>query len=148
LEIRKVYTIGFIKRSAEQFFEAIRKAGIRQLIDVRLNNSSQLAGFTKRNDLQYFLKAICGVNYRHELLLAPTREILNAYKKGHGSWSNYEKAFFSLMSARQVETKLPRTIFDSPTVLLCSEYTAERCHRRLVLEYLQSKWGDIEIIHI
>lgn len=148
MEIRKVYTIGFTKRSAEQFFEAIKKAGIRQLIDIRLNNSSQLAGFTKRDDLRYFLMAICGVNYKHELLLAPTQEILNAYKKGRGSWSNYEKSFLSLMSARQVEVKLPRTIFDSPTVLLCSEYSAEHCHRRLILEYLQSKWGNIEIIHI
>ena len=148
MEIRKVYTIGFTKRSAEEFFEAIKKAGIRRLLDIRLNNSSQLAGFTKRDDLQYFLKVICGANYRHELLLAPTQEILDAYKKGHGSWSNYEKAFFSLMTARRVDIKLPRNIFDSPTVLLCSEHTAERCHRRLVLEYLQSKWGDIEIVHI
>ena len=148
MEIRKVYTIGFTKRSAEEFFGAIKKAGIRQLLDIRLNNSSQLAGFTKRDDLRYFLKAICGVSYKHELLLAPTQEILDAYKKSHGSWSNYEKAFFTLMTTRQVEIKLPRSIFDSPTVLLCSERTAERCHRRLVLEYLQSKWGDIEIVHI
>ncbi len=88
------------------------------------------------------------MNYRHELLLAPTQEILNTYKKGRGSWSNYEKSLLSLMSARQVEVKLPRTIFDTPTVLLCSENSAERCHRRLVSEYLQSKWGNIEIIHI
>jgi len=148
LEIRKVYTIGVTKRSAEEFFEAIKKAGIRQLLDIRLNNSSQLAGFTKRDDLRYFLKAICGVSYKHELLLAPTQEIFDAYKKSHGSWSNYEKAFFALMATRQVEIKLPRSIFDSPTVLLCSERTAERCHRRLVLEYLQSKRGDIEIVHI
>jgi len=148
LEIRKVYTIGFTKRSAEEFFEAIKKAGIRQLLDIRLNNSSQLAGFAKKDDLRYFLKAICGVSYKHELLLVPTQEILDAYKKSHGSWADYERAFFALMTTRQVEIKLPRSIFDSPTVLLCSERTAERCHRRLVLEYLQSKWGDIEIVHI
>ena len=148
MEIRKVYTIGFTKRSAEEFFEAIKKAEIRQLLDVRLNNSSQFAGFTKRDDLRYFLKVICGVSYKHELLLAPTQEILDVYRKSRGSWSNYERAFFALMTARQVEIKLPRSIFDSPTVLLCSERTAERCHRRLVLEYLQSKWGDIEILHI
>ena len=148
MEIRKVYTIGFAKRSAEEFFEAIKKAGIRQLLDIRLNNSSQLAGFTKRDDLRYFLKAICGVSYRHELLLAPTQEILDAYKKYRGSWSNYEKAFLALMATRRVEVKLPRSIFDIPTVLLCSERTAERCHRRLAVEYLQSRWGDIEIFHI
>ncbi len=148
MEVRKVYTIGFTKRSAEEFFEVIKKAGIKQLLDIRLNNSSQLAGFTKKEDLRYLLKAICGVNYRHELLLAPTQEILDTYKKSHGSWSNYEKDFHTLMSIRQVEIEIPRSIFDTPTVLLCSERTADRCHRRLVLEYLQSKWGDIEIFHI
>jgi len=100
------------------------------------------------NDLRYFLKAICGVSYKHELLLAPTKEIIDDYKKRRAAWSSYEKAFFALMAARQVETRLPRRIFDSPTVLLCSERTAERCHRRLVVEYLQSKWGDIEVVHI
>ena len=148
MEVRKVYTIGFTKRSAEEFFEAIKKAEIRQLIDIRLNNSSQLAGLTKKNDLRYFLNVICGASYRHEPLLAPTQEILDAYRKSRGSWARYERDFFALMTTRKVEIRLPRSIFDSPTVLLCSERTADQCHRRLVLEYLQSKWGDIEIIHI
>jgi uncharacterized protein (DUF488 family) len=148
LEIRKVYTIGFTKRSAEGFFEAIKKAGIRQLIDIRLNNSSQLAGFAKKDDLRYFLKLICGVSYEHEPLLAPTQEILDAYRKSRDSWANYERDFFALMATRKMEIRLPRSVFDSPTALLCSERTAEQCHRRLVLEYLQSKWGDIEIVHI
>ena len=148
MEIRKVYTIGFTKRSAEGFFEAIKKAGIRQLIDIRLNNSSQLAGFAKKDDLRYFLKLICGVSYEHEPLLAPTQEILDAYRKSRDSWANYERDFFALMATRKMEIRLPRSVFDSPTALLCSERTAEQCHRRLVLEYLQSKWGDIEIVNI
>ena len=148
MEIRKVYTIGFTKRSAEGFFEAIKKAGIRQLIDIRLNNSSQLAGFAKKDDLRYFLKLICGVSYEHEPLLAPTQEILDAYRKSRDSWANYERDFLALMATRKMEIRLPRSVFDSPTALLCSERTAEQCHRRLVLEYLQSKWGDIEIVHI
>ena len=148
MAVRKVYTIGFTKRRAEEFFETIKNAGIKQLIDIRLNNSSQLAGFTKKDDLQYFLKVICNVIYRHELLLVPTQEILDAYKKNRGSWSDYEKSFFNLMAARQVETRFPKSTFDIPTVLLCSENKAEKCHRRLVLEYLLSKWGEIKIIHL
>jgi len=109
---------------------------------------SQLAGFTKQEDLKYFLKTICRITYRHEIILAPTKEILDAYKKEKGNWPNYEKAFLVLMATRQVENKIPRSIFDLPTVLLCSEPTPQKCHRRLVLEYLKSKWGDIEIVHL
>jgi uncharacterized protein (DUF488 family) len=148
MEIRKAYSIGFTKRTAEGFFETLKKTGIKQLIDIRLNNVSQLAGFTKREDLKYFLKTICGVIYRHELILAPTQDILDAYKKEKGNWSNYEKSFLELMAARQVENKIPRSTFELPTVLLCSEPTPQKCHRRLVLEYLKSKWGDIEIVHL
>ena len=107
-----------------------------------------MAGFTKRDDLKYFLKTICGAVYRHELILAPTQEILDAYKKEKGNWSNYEKSFLELMATRQVENKILHSTFDLPTVLLCSEPTPQKCHRRLVLEYLKSKWGDIEIIHL
>jgi uncharacterized protein (DUF488 family) len=148
MEIRKAYSIGFTKRTAEGFFETLKKAGIRQLIDIRLNNVSQLAGFTKRDDIKYFLRNICLASYRHEVDLAPSQEILDAYKKENGNWSNYEKSFLELISKRQIENRIPRTTFDIPTVLLCSESTPEKCHRRLVLEYLKSKWGDIDIIHL
>jgi uncharacterized protein (DUF488 family) len=144
----EVYSIGFTKKTAEQFFGCLKRAGIRRLIDVRLNNVSQLAGFTKREDLQFFLKEICGADYQHEPLLAPTPEILDDYKKKKGAWSEYEKKFLALMAERRIEERIDRSLFSIPTVLLCSEPTAERCHRRLVLEYLRDKWGDVELINL
>jgi uncharacterized protein (DUF488 family) len=143
-----VFTIGFTKKSAEQFFEMLRKHGIKRLIDVRLNNVSQLAGFSKREDLAYFLKKICDAEYIHEPLLAPTQDILDAFKKERGDWSTYEKAFLSLMAARMIESKIDPALFDVPTTLLCSEPTAEHCHRRLVVEYLQENWNNLEIKHL
>jgi uncharacterized protein (DUF488 family) len=144
----EIYSIGFTQKTAEQFFGLLKRAGVRRLLDVRLNNVSQLAGFTKREDLQFFLKAICGAEYQHEPMLAPTQEILDDYKKRKGSWSEYEAKFVVLMAERRIEEKLDRSLFSIPTVLLCSEPTAEHCHRRLVLEYLAEKWGNLKIMHL
>src|SRR2546426_7987928 len=144
----EVYTIGFAKRTAAQFFGALKQAKVQRLLDVRLNNSSQLAGFTKREDLPFFFKEICGGEYRHEPLLAPTKEMLDDYKKKKGSWLDYEIRFLRLMAERKIEEKLDRKLFDVPTALLCSETKAERCHRTLVLEYLKDKWGNLSIIHL
>jgi uncharacterized protein (DUF488 family) len=144
----EVRSIGFTQKTAEQFFTILRRAGIRRLLDVRLNNVSQLAGFTKREDLRFFLHEICGAEYRHEPLLAPTQEILDEYKKNKGSWLDYEVKFLALMKDRKIEVSLDRYLFSVPTALLCSEPTAERCHRRLVLEYLRDKWGDLTITHL
>ncbi len=143
-----VYTIGFTQKSAADFFGALKRSGIKRLLDVRLNNSSQLAGFSKRDDLAYFLSELCGAEYRHEPLLAPTQELLDAYKKRKGSWQTYEQAFMALMSDRAVESQVDRALLGAPTILLCSEPTAERCHRRLVVEYLQQRWGGITAIHL
>jgi uncharacterized protein (DUF488 family) len=117
-------------------------------MDVRLNNVSQLAGFTKREDLRYFLRSICEIEYVHETRLAPTQEILDAYKKQGGSWADYERAFLPLMAQRRVHEVLDRRSFETPTVLLCSEPTAEHCHRRLVAEYLREHWGPLRITHL
>jgi uncharacterized protein (DUF488 family) len=144
----EIFTIGFTQKSAGEFFGLLKRAGIKRLLDVRLNNVSQLAGFTKRDDLAYFIKEICGAEYVHEPLLAPTQEILDAYKKNKGSWEEYEEKFNRLMADRQIESRLDRAQFETPTVLLCSEPTPECCHRRLVLEYLRSKWGDFGIVHL
>lgn len=143
-----VYTIGFTKRTAADFFGALKKAGIKRLIDVRLNNSSQLAGFTKKEDLPFFLKEICSAEYIHEPLLAPTQDLLDNYKKNKGSWNDYEERFLKLIADRKIEEKINRSLFNVPTALLCSETTAEHCHRRLVLEYLQEKWGQLNITHL
>jgi uncharacterized protein (DUF488 family) len=144
----EVYSIGFTKKTAEQFFGILGKVGIRRLLDVRLKNASQLAGFTKREDLEYFLREICAAEYMHEPQLAPTKEILDEYKKHKGSWEEYERRFLALMAIRKVEEKLDTGIFAVPTVLLCSEPTPDHCHRRLVLEYLQQKWSNLTIHHL
>jgi uncharacterized protein (DUF488 family) len=118
------------------------------LLDIRLNNVSQLAGFTKKDDLAFFLREICNADYRHEPLLAPTQDILDEYKKKKGDWDEYEQRFLTLITDRKIEDKIDPKLFDVPTVLLCSEPTAEHCHRRLVAEYLRDKWGEVNIIHL
>jgi len=144
----EIYSIGFTKKTARQFFEAIRDAGVRRLIDVRLNNTSQLAGFAKRDDLEFFLEEICRAGYVHVPMLAPTQEMLDAYKKGGETWDQYEDRFIDLIREREIERHLDRALFDVPAVLLCSEATPEHCHRRLVLDYLSEKWGDLTIAHL
>lgn len=145
----EVFTIGFTKRSAQNFFQTLKSSGIKRLVDVRLNNVSQLAGFSKRDDLAYFLHELCGSSYEHEPLLAPTQEMLDSFKRDRKwSWAEYETAFISLMAQRSIETRLDKKSFETPTVLLCSERAPERCHRRLALEYLKRKWGDLEIRHL
>lgn len=144
----EIYSIGFTQSTAANFFGRLRQAGIKRLLDVRLNNVSQLAGFAKRDDLSFFLKDLCGAEYLHEPLLAPNQDMLDTFKKQKGSWQDYERRFLSLMSQRKIEEKINQKLFEVPTVLLCSEHTAEHCHRRLVLEYLQDKWGDVDIIHL
>jgi len=143
----KLYTIGFTKTTAESFFTRLSKAGVAKLTDVRLNNVSQLAGFAKKDDLRYFLKTICGIEYEHRPELAPTKEILDAYKKHGGDWAVYEDRFTTLISERRIEEIVPRDALDN-ACLLCSEDTPHHCHRRLVAEYLKEKWGDVEIIHL
>jgi uncharacterized protein (DUF488 family) len=144
----EIFTIGFTKKNAAQFFGALREANVQQLVDVRLNNLSQLAGFTKRDDLAFFMAEICQGDYRHEPLLAPTQPLLDHYKKGGASWSQYERGFVRLLADRRVDECLDRSLFEPRTVLLCSEPTAERCHRRLVVEYLNERWGDIAAVHL
>ncbi|HEY5329403.1 MAG TPA: DUF488 domain-containing protein [Acidobacteriaceae bacterium] len=143
-----IYSIGFTQRTAEDFFNTLRNAGIRRLMDVRLNNTSQLAAFAKRDDLRFFLREICDADYVHEPLLAPKQEMLDVYKKKKGSWAEYEMEFLNLMKERQIESQLSRDMFTVPTALLCSEHTADNCHRRLVLEYLAKAWGGVTISHL
>lgn len=143
----KIFTIGFTKKSAEAFFTKLQLADVRQLVDVRLNNVSQLAGFAKRDDLRYFLRAICNIDYVHIPELAPTQQILDEYKKDNGDWGLYERQFIDLLTARQIENKITREFMEG-ACLLCSEDRPSRCHRRLVAEYLKDKWGNVQIEHI
>ena len=142
-----LFTIGFTGKSAREFFEALQAAGVRRLVDVRLNNVSQLAAFTKRHDLEYFLRVIANIDYVHEPDLAPSKEILDDYKKKQSGWQQYEAAFRRLLEQRRPEERLTPGDFDH-ACLLCSEPTAEHCHRRLVAEYLRSQWGTVTITHL
>jgi uncharacterized protein (DUF488 family) len=144
----EIYSIGFTQKNASDFFGTLKANGIERLLDVRLNNTSQLAGFAKQSDLPYFLREICGAAYEHEPLLAPTQEILDAFKKHKGSWDAYTEAYLALIRFRKVESALSRDGFEKKTVLLCSEPTAEHCHRRLALEYLQKHWNGVRIVHL
>jgi uncharacterized protein (DUF488 family) len=142
----QLYTIGFTKTSAEGFFTRLLQSGAKALIDERLNNLSQLAGFAKRGDLRYFTNSICGIPYRHELRLAPTQKMREDYRKPGGGWAPYEAQFLKLMSERHVEA-MDKEAFDG-ACLLCSEDKPHHCHRRLVAQYLEDKWGNIEIVHL
>lgn len=142
-----LFTIGFTKSSAAHFFGRLQQAGVRRLIDVRLNNTSTLAGFTKRDDLAYFL-SLHGIEYLHETQLAPEPEMLKAIQSRSLAWESYEEQYLTLIERRQVADQLDRALFTSPSVLLCSEATAEHCHRRVAAEHLRERWGDLEIVHL
>jgi uncharacterized protein (DUF488 family) len=146
----EILSIGFTQTTAADFFSRLERAGVERLLDVRLNNRSQLAGFAKRDDLEYFLKQIVGARYEHEPLLAPSSDILDAYKKRRDTpWSEYEERFRALMAQRRIETRLAAEEFVlERTVLLCSEATPEHCHRRLVIEYLAEHWSDVRAVHL
>ena len=143
----KLYTIGFTKTTAESFFSRLSTAGVRKVVDVRLNNVSQLAGFAKKKDLPYFLNEISGIEYEHRPDLAPTQDILDGYKKHRGDWSTYEKKFLHLMDKRRIENSVPPSGMHE-VCLLCSEDKPHHCHRRLVAEYLKHKWGAVVIAHL
>jgi uncharacterized protein (DUF488 family) len=142
-----IHTIGFTQKTAQEFFELLRRSGASRLVDVRLNNVSQLAGFSKRDDLRYFLRTILGMDYVHLPLLAPTQEILDEYKKNKGDWAVYQTAFLSLMAERRVETVVEPRLLDG-ACLLCSEHKPEHCHRRLVADYIAQRWENVRVIHL
>ena len=143
-----LWTIGATGRTAQEFFETLRRTGIRRVVDVRLKNTSQLAGFTKRSDLPFFLRELCNAAYVHEPRLAPTAELFAFIKREGGSWEEYERRFLRLLAERRVEAAIDRDLLKVPTALLCTEPAAERCHRRLVAEYLRDAWGEFEIVHL
>ena len=145
----EIFTIGFTQATAEDFFGRLKAHRIERLLDVRLNNRSQLSGFAKRDDLAYFLRELVGAEYEHAPLLAPSQELLDAYKKQKSiSWPEYETRFLALMRDRRVEHELDPGGFEARTVLLCSEATPEHCHRRLVVEYLSSHWPALTAVHL
>lgn len=139
----KIFTIGFTEKKAERFFALLQHSKAKRIVDVRLNNISQLSGFAKRDDLKYFLKEICDIDYVHLPDLAPTKEILSPYQKKEITWQQYEDKFLDLMAKRNIEKHVKPEIIDEGC-LLCSEHQPHQCHRRLVAEYLKSHWNEYE----
>ncbi len=142
-----LYTIGSAGKTAEEFFEILRQNSVRKVVDVRLYNRSQLAGFTKIDDLRYFLRSILDIGYEHQPILAPSKELLDGYKKSGISWDAYEQEYLLLLQRRRPDAKLSREGFDG-ACLLCSEALPNHCHRRLAAEFLARAWGDVKIIHL
>jgi uncharacterized protein YeaO (DUF488 family) len=138
---------GFTRKSAQTFFTQLRDAGVKRLVDVRLNNTSQLAGFTRKDHLRYFTHAICGIDYVHLPALAPTADILDAFNKHQGDWSRYDQRFLDLLRSRRIEETVSPGMLEGGC-LLCAEEKPRHCHRRLVAEYLRDKWGNVEIEHL
>lgn len=142
-----IFTIGFTKTTAEDFFNRLRQSGTKRVLDVRLNNISQLAGFAKQNDLRFFLREICGLDYVHLPELAPTQDMLDGYRKTNSGWPTYQKKFLALLKNREIERRLNPAVI-SGGCLLCSEDTPHHCHRRLIAEYLQQHWPAVKIQHL
>ena len=143
----RLFTIGFTKKTAREFFTRLREAHVRRVMDIRLNNASQLAGFTKKDDLAFFLQEIGGIDYVHRPDLAPTGEILAGYKKKAIGWPEYEMRFNALLAERHIETLVSPQEMDL-ACLLCSEPTPAKCHRRLVAEYLRRAWPGVVVTHL
>ena len=143
----KVFTIGYAGKNAHQFFTILAQAGIRKVVDVRLYNTSQLAGFTKRQDIKYFLQTIIGAGYIHLPIMAPTKQLLGDYKKGLISWQQYETQFKTIIARRQIEKHITPQDMDM-ACFLCSEANADHCHRRLVVEYLAEHCKGVSIDHL
>lgn len=143
----RIYTIGFTKKSAQEFFDTLRRNNIKQIIDIRLNNVSQLAGFTKEENIEYFLRELCGIDYCHLGFLAPTKEIRDKYSQTK-NWDIYAGEYMALLDSRCVSDKLDKGAFERETCFLCSEASPDYCHRRLLTQYLEDQWGDIEVKHL
>jgi uncharacterized protein (DUF488 family) len=143
----KLYTIGFTGKPAEKFFNLLRNAGVKKVVDTRINNVSQLAGFAKGTDLKFFVGEIGNMSYEHNIDFAPTKELLAKYRDKKMNWQEYEVAYLNLLDMRKVAQKTDIEKLHE-NCLLCSEHTPEKCHRRLLAEYLQHVKNDIEIIHL
>ena len=144
----KLYTAGISKKSAEEFFTILKKAEVEKIIDIRLNNKSQLLGFSKGGDLKYFCEKCHGIKYEYVPLLAPTRELLKKYQKDK-DWSFYEAEFLRILKSRPTVDVFQKVSENAQKIcLLCSELSAQNCHRRLVAEYIAGHLNNIEIVHL
>lgn len=147
--MRNIFTIGFTRKTAEEFFGLLEENGVKKVVDVRFNNRTQLLGFTKYPDIEYFLRNLSGIDYFHDLQFAPSLDLLNRYKKGVIGWDDYEEEFAELMNYRDIDNYIADNYFNAEDIcLLCTEFSPEYCHRRLVAEKIAKVLGDVEIIHL
>src|SRR5262245_134278 len=143
----KLYTIGFTGKSAQKFFELLEKNGVKKIVDTRISNNSQLSGFAKGQDLAFFARRLANIDYEHELKFAPTRELLDQYRKKQISWESYTTQYLDLLQQRDLKSWVEIDKLHE-SCLLCSEHSPEKCHRRLLADYLQAINPDIQIIHL
>jgi uncharacterized protein (DUF488 family) len=147
--MKRIYTIGFTQKTAQEFFELLKNNHVEHVIDIRLNNTSQLAAFAKYPDIKYFLKAICNIEYVHDLDLAPTENIMKEYKNKKIDWQQYEKEFDTLLKQRNIDSYIKEKYSSMNHVcLLCSEATADRCHRQLIAKKFADLFEDVTIKHL
>lgn len=145
----KLYTIGFTQKSAKTFFESLKNNNIETIIDIRLNNTSQLAGFAKFPDIAFFLNELCAINYIHDTKFAPQKTTLKNYKNKTIDWEQYVAEFDNTMKSRHIEEYIRKNYRNLNNMcLLCSEPTAEKCHRRLIADIFKSQYTHLEIIHL
>ena len=144
----EIYTIGFAGKTAEAFFGTLKRAGVGRVVDIRLRPNGGLSLFARGTDLPYFLRELCGAEYVHVPLLAPTKDVLSDYRKKKIDWPEYERRFLALLDERKAAAKLDRELFSVPAALLCSEAKPDQCHRRLAAEYLRSHWPDVHVTHL
>ncbi len=138
-----LYTIGFTKKSAEEFFELLLNNKVKKVIDIRRRNNSQLAGFAKASDLKFFLREIGDIDYVHKPKFAPSKELLDKWRNDEIDWEEYEKKYFNSIKENVDFDNLDYSIFDY-SCLLCSENVPDKCHRRLLAEYIAEK-SDCEV---
>lgn len=147
--MRKIFTIGFTKLTAEEFFTCLERSRVNRVVDVRLYNTSQLLGFSKFPDIKYFLRNLSGIDYVHDLQFAPSERIFDSYKKKYITWEDYEEAFAALMKSRNIEDYIRKNYADAENdCLLCAEVSPDNCHRRLVAEKIKKVLGDVDIVHL
>ena len=143
-----LYTIGFTSKTAREFFEALDGVDARYLLDIRLHNNSQLAGFTKKGNIEYFTERLTSLVHVEVPLLAPSEEMFKQYREDK-DWPLYEARYMGLMAERNVIEEIDRELFANGATLLCTEPTAEKCHRRLAAEYLQGQlFPSAAIVHL
>ena len=142
-----LFTIGFTKKSAEEFFNLLISNRVERIVDIRINNSSQLSRFAKAEDLQYFAKAIGNIDYLYRTDFAPTIDLMKKIRKNEMSWEEYEVEYLNFLDMRKIAKKVNVEEFNN-NCFLCSEHTPEKCHRRLLVEYFQKLNNDVKIIHL